>query len=289
MANNTPRVGNNYPNGVFIPTIWSQLLNSKYYAQTFLMNITNSKWEGEIKGKGSQVTIRNRPTVLITDGAVNENINYQDVTDESIELLINKVKRFAICRDDIDAIQQDIDALSELTLDASYQMKIAIETDVLGAVYADAAQALASVTLDKTNIIDWIIDAGVKLGKKNIPVRDRWLIIPHEAAGYLQKSDLKNTALTGDDTSVMRNNYDNGRLGTVAGFTLYVSNCLANAAGTYQCMAGHKDAITYASQIVKVEKLRLQDKFGDAVRGQNVYGYKTVLPDGLVSMPAVIS
>jgi hypothetical protein len=168
-------------------------------------------------------------------------------------------------------------------------MKIAIETDVLGAVYADAGQTLASVTLDKTNILDWIIDAGVKLGKKNIPVTDRWIIIPHEAAGYIQKSDLKNTSLTGDDSSVIRSSYDNGRLGTIAGFTLYVSNCLASSGTTYQCMAGHKSAVTYASQIVKVEKLRLQNMFGDAVRGQNVYGYKTVLPDGLLSMPAVIS
>jgi hypothetical protein len=287
MANNPARTGNNYPNGAFNPVIWSKLLNSKYYAQCFLMSICNSKWEGEIKTAGGSVMIRNRPTVLITDGVVNADVQYQDVTDESIELLINKILQFAIRRDDVDKVQSDIDALSELTQDASYNMKIETEKLVLGSIYSDAGTSMSSVTIDKTNVLDWIIDQEVIMEEKNLPVTDRWLVIPPKVAGYIQKSDLKNASLTGDSTSVVRKNMTNGRLGEIGGLTLYVSNNLANAGTTYHCVSGHKSAVTFASQLVNVEKLRLQTKFGDAVRGQNLFGFKTVLPDGLIHAPVV--
>jgi hypothetical protein len=143
--------------------------------------------------------------------------------------------------------------------------------------------------MDKTNVLDWIIDAEVKLEEQNLPVAGRWLVIPPKAAGFIQKSDLKNASLTGDSKSVIRSNMTNGRLGEIGGLTLYVSNNLARSGTTYQCLAGHKSAVTFAAQIVKVENLRLQSKFGDAVRGLNCYGFKTVIPSGLVRMPSVIA
>jgi hypothetical protein len=288
MTARVARTGNNLANGVFIPEIWAKKLNVKYYAQTCLTDITNNDYEGEIKGQGATVQIRNRPTVAISDYTVNQDIQYQDIVDEKIELLIDKAKSFSFKIDDIDTAQSDIKILNELTQDAAYQMKIAIDTNVLGSIYADATNALTSLTLDKTNVIDWIIDAEVKMEENNLPTDNRWLVIPPKVAGLIQKSDLKNASITGDSKSIVRSNMNNGRLGEVGGITIYVSNNLAKSGTTYQCIAGHKSAVTYASQIVKVENLRLQTKFGDAVRGLNVYGYKTVLPSGLVHMPAVV-
>jgi hypothetical protein len=233
--------------------------------------------------------IRNRPTVAITDYTVNQDIQYQDITDEKVELLIDKAKSFSFKIDDIDATQSNIAVMNELTQDAAYQMKIAIDTQVLGSVYADATNALSTLTMDKTNVLDWIIDAEVALEEQNLPVSGRWLVIPPKAAGFIQKSDLKNASLTGDSKSVIRSNMTNGRLGEIGGLTLYVSNNLARSGTTYQCLAGHKSAVTFAAQIVKVENLRLQSKFGDAVRGLNCYGFKTVIPSGLVRMPSVIA
>jgi hypothetical protein len=289
MPTSVARTGNNLPNGNFNPTVWSRKLNLKYYAQTFLMDICNSDFEGEIKNQGSSVMIRNRPTVAITDYTVNQDIQYQDIVDEKVELLIDKAKSFSFKIDDIDATQSNIAIMNELTQDAAYQMKIAIDALVLGSVYADATNALATLTMDKTNVIDWIIDAEVKMEEANLPTDNRWLVIPPKAAGFIQKSDLKNASLSGDSKSIVRSGMTNGRLGEIGGITLYVSNNLAKSGTTYQCLAGHKSAVTFAAQIVKVENLRLQSKFGDAVRGLNVFGFKTLIPSGLVSMPAVIA
>jgi hypothetical protein len=289
MPTSVARTGNNLPNGNFNPTVWSRKLNLKYYAQTFLMDICNSDFEGEIKNQGSSVMIRNRPTVAITDYTVNQDIQYQDIVDEKVELLIDKAKSFSFKIDDIDSTQSNIAIMNELTQDAAYQMKIAIDAHVLGSVYADATNSLSTLTMDKTNVIDWIIDAEVKMEESNLPTDNRWLVIPPKAAGFIQKSDLKNASLSGDSKSIVRSGMTNGRLGEIGGITLYVSNNLAKSGTTYQCLAGHKSAVTFAAQIVKVENLRLQSKFGDAVRGLNVYGFKTLIPSGLVSMPAVIA
>lgn len=76
-------------------------------------------------------------------------------------------------------------------------------------------------------------------------------------------------------------------------FTLYVSNLLPSQTGitgegqdssvkAFSCFAGTRDAITFASQITRMETLRSQTTFGNLVRGLNVYGYKVIKPEALV-------
>jgi hypothetical protein len=210
------------------------------------------------------VMIRNRPTVAVTDTAARP---IPDIVDEKTSCHI-----------------QDDDTMCPIFgHERMTQMLIraCIDQLVLGSIYADAGNTLSTLTMDKTNVIDWIIDAEVKMEEANLPTSERWLVIPPKAAGFIQKSDLKNASLSGDAKSIIRSNMSNGRLGEIGGITVYVSNNLAHTGTTYQCIAGHKSAVTFAAQIVKVESLRLQTKFGDAVRGLNVFGFKTLIPTEL--------
>jgi hypothetical protein len=277
---------NNLPNGHFIPEVWSRKLQAKFYATTVFGAISNNDWEGEIQGQGAKVIIRKRPTVTIGNYQHGGTINYQDLTDEKIELLIDKAKVYAFKVDDIDRAQADINIINETTLDASEQMKITIDQDVLQNIYTDATSSITATVVTKTNVLEWIVDAGTLLDELNIPVNGRWLVIPPWIAGMIKKGDLKDASLAGDMTSVLRN----GRLGMIDRFTIFVSNNLAlvgvPATGEYKCMAGTRDFVSFASQFVKTETLRLQDTFGDAIRGLNVYGYKVTHADSGVSMPA---
>jgi hypothetical protein len=274
------------PNGNFIPEIWSKKMQAKFYASTVLGEIANHDWEGEIKGSGSKVIIRAIPTVTIGDYGIGGTINYQDLEDDKIELLIDKAKYFAFKVDDIDEVQSDIAIVNKTTQDASEQMKIVVDQDVLGNVYTDAANVLASTVVTASNVLVWIINAGTALDEANVPEAGRWLVIPPWIAGMIKQSDLKDASLAGDGTSIMRN----GRLGMIDRFTLYNSNNIAltgvAASGTFHCMAGTKHFISFASQFVKTETLRLQNSFGDAIRGLKVYGYKATKPEAGVYMPA---
>ena len=54
--------------------------------------------------------------------------------------------------------------------------------------------------------------------------------------------------------------------------------------GLYYVLAGTNEAITFASQLAKVESLRDKDSFSDLIRGLYLYGAKTVQPKALAKM-----
>ena len=65
------------------------------------------------------------------------------------------------------------------------------------------------------------------------------------------------------------------------------SNNVPNTASAkYRIMAGHPSAITYAAQLTKVEALRPQLRFADAVKGLNLYGALVVRPQNLAVLTA---
>lgn len=288
--------------GNFIPEIWSGKLQVKFYKTTVFAEIANTDWEGEIKGQGDKVHIRTIPTITINSYTKGQNLTNQVPDSPPIELLIDKGKYFAVVLDDVDAVQTDIKLMDVFTNDATTQMKIAIDADVMNGVKAGAAAAnkgdaagvisgnlnlgtdAAPRAVTKDNILDLFLDAGQVLDEQNVPEDGRWLVIPSWMAAMVKRSDLKQAYLTGDSVSPLRN----GKLGMIDRFMVYVSNNLPKTVdGDSYLMAGTRDAITFASQMTNVETLRAQTTFGNIVRGLNVYGYNVTKPEALVNMVAV--
>lgn len=155
----------------------------------------------------------------------------------------------------------------------------------------------APLTLSTSNVVSTITAMASVLDEQNVPDTDRFLVISPLVRNLLMNSNLQQAYLTGDSTSILRN----GKIGTIDRFTVYVSNLLpsaaagqnfdgtttgtgisANAVARKCIVAGHKTAITFASQIAKVESLPNPGDFGTLVRGLNIYGYKTIKPESLV-------
>ena len=298
----------------FIPEVWSGKLQVKFYKSTVLGEITNNDWEGEIKGQGDKIHIRTIPTITVSSYTKGMSLTSQVPQSTPLELNIDKGKYFQVVIDDVDSVQADVKLMDIFTNDASQQMKIAIDSDVLGNVYADAATANKGATagaisgdinlgatgaprqVTSSTVLDMILDMGQVLDEQNVPEDGRWAVIPAWMASLVKRSDLKQAYLTGDSVSPLRN----GKIGMIDRFTVYVSNNLATAndlgadsasGGTganadykaWRIMAGTRDAISFASQITNVETLRSTTTFGNIMRGLNVYGYKVTKPEALVS------
>lgn len=303
----------------FIPDVWSGKLQVKYYAATCLSEITNNDYEGEIKDTGDTVIIRSTPTITISAYTKGLALNTQVPTSTPISLVIDRGWYFQVAVDDVDKVQTDLHLMNAFTDDASEQIKLKVELDVFGAAPAMAAVAnkgntagaiSGNIRLGATggasgannvfvskdsagagdgiltstpkSVLDQIIDMGQALDEQNVPETGRWLVIPAAMASRLKKSDLRQAYLTGDDVSPLRN----GKLGMIDRFTLYVSNNLTKTAAdgnTYTIFGGTRDAISFASQISKVETLRSQTTFGDLVRGLNVYGFQVTKPEAMVT------
>lgn len=284
MPISVARQGMNLPNGNFLPEVWSQKLAAKYWPRTIVNDITNHNWEGEISGKGSKVQIRLIPSITVTDDAVNSTISYQNLSDDKIELPIDRAKTFAFYVSDIDKAQSDINILNTCTAAAAKDMAVEINKTVLGSIYTGAGASLPSTQVTSTSVLNWIIDAAVALDDAGVDDDGRWLALPPWIIGMIKKSDLKNAYITGDDKSILRS--PNGMVGMIDRFKVYYSPNIFNNGTTWSCMAGHKEAVTFASQIARTETIRLQDRFGDAIRSQNVFGFKVITPSGLIYMPA---
>ena len=78
--------------GTFIPQIWSSKLIEKFYAATVLSAISNTDYEGEIKGQGDLVKIRTTPTLIINDYTSGQTLTNQRPASSVVELLIDKGK-----------------------------------------------------------------------------------------------------------------------------------------------------------------------------------------------------
>ena len=115
----------------FIPEIWSGKLIEKFYAATVLAAISNTDYEGEIKSYGDRVKIRTKPTLVINNYLVNGDLALQRPAGGSVELTIDQGKYFAAILDDVIEKQSDINNLSIWADDASEQMKIVVDSDVL--------------------------------------------------------------------------------------------------------------------------------------------------------------
>lgn len=290
----------------YTPQIYALELLEKFYLTTVFGDIANTKYEGQIKKYGDKVIIRTRPDVQIGDYQKNMKLNYQTPESPTVELLIDKAKYYALSIDDIDKVQNDIDALSEWAFDGGQQLAIAIDSSVLNTFYADAAAANKGATagvksgaynlgvsgtpiaLGKVastgvvDVLDIIVDAGTVLTEQNVPLTDRWIVLPPWCTGNLQKGDLKRYDVVGDSTAqVLRN----GKLGRIGNFTIYESNNLTavtdGSDSCYNIPFGHKSALTFASQLVKNETLKNPDSFGDLMRGLQVFGWEVVKPEAM--------
>lgn len=281
----------------FIPEIWSGRILEKFYDATVLAQISNTNYQGEVKKMGDTVIIRTLASITIRDYVVGQALTRERPESPATTLVIDKGKYWAVELDDVMDVQSDLNLLDKWTTDASEQMKISVDTDVLSGVVGQchasnkgltagvksASYNLGTtgtpVTVTKTNVLDMIVDMGSVLDEQNIPETGRWIVIPTWMAGMIKKSDIKDASLTGDGTSTLRN----GQIGRIDRFTLFSSNLLKTAVDGVTCyyaLFGHPVAISFASQITETETLRSQDTFADIVRGLNIFGYKALKTEG---------
>jgi hypothetical protein len=283
----------------FIPEIWSGKLIEKFYAATVLAAISNTDYEGEIKSYGDRVKIRTKPTLIINNYLVNGDLALQRPAGSSVELTIDQGKYFAAILDDVIEKQSDINNMSLWSDDASEQMKIVVDSDVLLTILGQAnplnkgltagavsgninlgqtGTPIASVgrnpTTGQVEIIDILLRLGQALDEQNIPETGRWVVMPTWATFQIKRSELREVFVSGDSVSILRN----GKFGQIDRFTVYASNLLPSgvaaglAAGEWVIYAGHAHGLTFASQMTNVETIRSERTFGQILRGLQVYG-----------------
>jgi hypothetical protein len=307
--------------GTFIPKLWSQKLNAKFYANTMMTEIANTDWEGEIRNQGDTITIRTAPSITINNyTGAGMTLADEVPTPITVDMQIDQGKYFSVHVNDVLAHQADMDLMNMFTDDAAKQLKIAIENDVFFQYFITEGAAAANkgatagaksagynlgtdtAPVDEStpaNILNTILKMSATLDEQNVPEDGRWLVITPFDRQLLMQTNIAQAYFTGDASSTIRT----GKIGMLDRFTVYVSNLLpkgaagkamvaglsatssgatlSNAKARRMMVAGTKHACSFASQINKTEALRNQTDFGDKVRGLAVYGRKVLKNEAL--------
>lgn len=275
----------------FIPQVWSArillaLEKSFRYAQP---GVVNTDYEGEIRQAGDTVKIQSigDPTIFTytknTDMPAPETL-----TDATRSLVIDQSPGFNFQVDDVDKAQARGGAVMDVALHrAGYKLADVADLYVAGLMAAATTNVIGStsvpIAVTPANAYDQLVKAKIKLDKALAPTEGRFMIVPSWFTGTLGL-DTRFVGQRGlDGNSVLLNGY----VGQAAGFNLIESQNVPNTAGSdYKLVGGVDGATTFATQINETEAYKPERRFGDAVKGLQLYGAKVVRPEELVVIHA---
>lgn len=252
----------------FIPSVWSKKILDKLKLECKLVDNCWQEYEGDVK-QAAAVHILGIGDVIVSDytGMKGDGIEYKQVTDEGQTLLIDQAKYFALMFDDVERAQT-MPGLWEGTNEEAVQ-QLAIKRDSFIASKIKEGTNVTTATNLTTEAVKKAVDDGlVALKKRNCNEKADIELSPEAAMCFLNCL----TAVSTDNPEYIKK----GVIGFYHGHKVVESNNMAEDGTHSYCAIRAKKAIAFAGQINKVEALRLQDYFADAVRGLDVYGAKVI-------------
>lgn len=280
MSTTPTEFTNSYAN--FIPEIWSKRLEQLLMADAVMLQCVNRNYEGEIKNAGDTVNI-------LTPGAVTvstlhgDNIAYNEITPTKKQLTVDQKKFFAFKINDVATAQAGIDLMEAHLQNAKRAIEVDQDSYLLGlCTNADSGNIIGSstapTTITSNNVYSTFVTLAKTLKKSNATASAApWVVInPDVEAILLESSQFTSAHQVGEKT------IREGAIGRIAGMDVLVScNLKADTNSAIPVMAGTNAAITFASQVAKIEKIRDINTFSDLVRGLYLYGAKVVQPKAL--------
>lgn len=288
-----PEFTNSYSD--FIPTIWSKRLQSMLMSDTIMMQCVNHNYEGEIKNAGDTVNILTAGEVAV-NSLHGGTISYDEIEPAKQQLVIDQKKFFAFKINDVANAQAGYNLMEAHLTNAKRAIEVDQDSYLLG-LYTEADEqnvrgsSATATELTVENVYTEFVELAKILKNANAislnsgaqnPLEAKksttpWVVINPDVEAILLQSQQFTSSFQIAEKTVR-----DGAIGRIAGMDVLVStNLKADATGAIPLLAGTNDAITFASQVAKIEKIRDINTFSDLVRGLYLYGAKVVQPKAL--------
>lgn len=291
-------MANNLDN--FVPEIWSRnVITNIDQVNVAMAAIANTNYEGEISAFGDTVQVRTFGNVTVQNYQRGQTLAPEDLVPTKETLTIDQAKAFVFDVDDLDKVQNDIDAIQGYTGRAGVAVSNNMDTYAMS-FYSSAHSSNqlsnsgsaydVSANTSGTAIYELLVNAGVALDNFNVPSDQRWVIVSPYVKGLLLKSTTYLIRATDLGDSIVstariemtaRQAMSRGYLGQAGGFDVWTSTNLATNGNNRYLLYGQGKPLSFAAQIQpgSVEAIRLQDTFGTRVRGLVLYGGKVFAED----------
>lgn len=266
----------------FIPELWEARLLAHLDKAHVATAFVNRNYEGQIKQKGDTVHVNTLGDITVRDYVPGTDITVEALATTDQTLVIDQDKYWAFKVEDLEKVQTEGPLVDEAMARSAYSIADVVDAKIFDTIAkaAPAANTIgttaAKIALTAANVYENIIQLKTALDKKNVAKVGRKLAISPEVEALLLLDDRFVKA--GVQESEVR--LENGFVGRVGGFDVYVSNNLPNNT----VIATVDTATSFAEQLVSTEALRSETAFADIVRGHDVYGVKTFQADAVAKL-----
>ncbi len=269
--------------------IWSKKINAGLDKTCVMLQCVNRDYQADADKGTAKINIVT--PLSVTTGPYTGSIDsYGAAPSKKTQLELNQSVYFGFSVPDIDQAQSNVSIMDSIVGKAKNAVEQAIDAYIFGlsesAPEENVIGADAAVSLTPTNVYaNFVKLAKILKTTGAISAETKgWVVIhPDVEEVLLLCSEFTSAANLGDKTVT------GGAIGRIAGLDVFVSSNVGKNADGYTVLAGTKDAVTYASQIKKIETLRAQSSFDSIVRGLYTFGALAINPEALAVIKATVA
>ena len=273
----------------FIQTIWSKKIQDDLEEKCKLVKDCTREYEGDCQyAQTVKILAVGDPTI---GNYLGQDINIEEMTDRSQDLVIDVQKYFAFEVPDVDKAQS-VPGLPEKYQEKSVKGLALAREKFIGKLVAGKAQSskdeeaknstykegatniVTATNKTKAAIRTALTAAIVKLRENNF---DDSGVIEISPADYALFKDELIDLKTNNDELIKR-----GVVGMFDNYEVKSTNNIHNDGTHSYAIVRSKHAIAFAGQINEVEAGRMEKRFSDYIRGLDVYGAKIIAQDQIV-------
>ena len=274
----------------FIQTIWSKKIQDDLEEKCKLVQDCTREYEGDCQyARTVKILAVGDPTISNYTGR--NPLNYEEMTDDSQDLVIDVQKSFSFRVNDVDKAQS-VPGLPEKYQQKAMRKLALAREKFIGALVAGKAQSTADeedgnavyktgattiVTAaghTREEIKEAIDEAMILLRENNF---DDSGLIEIDPRSYKTFKDELIEMKTANDELIKR-----GVVGEYDDYEVKPTNNVYRDADYVYCIVRSNKAVAFAGQINEVEAGRMQEYFSDYVRGLDTYGAKIISQDEIV-------
>jgi len=273
----------------FIQTVWSKKIQDDLEEKCKLVKDCTRNYEGDCEyAKTVKILAVGDPTV---GPYVGKDINIEEMTDSSQDLVIDVQNYFAFEVKDVDKAQS-VPGLPE-----KYQQKamrkLALKREkFIGALVAGKAQATVDEEAKNTTYKEGATNIVVATNKTKAAIK----IALDEAIARLVENNFDDAGviemgprdyrLFKDELIELKTNNDEliarGVVGEYDNYEVKNTNNIYKDDAHSYAIVRSKEAIAFAGQINEVEAGRMEKRFSDYIRGLDTFGAKIIAQDQVV-------
>ena len=273
----------------FIQTVWSKKIQDDLEEKCKLVKDCTREYEGDCKyAQTVKILAVGDPTI---GNYLGQDINIEEMTDSSQDLVIDVQKYFAFEVKDVDKAQSVPGLPEKYQQKAMHKLALAREK-FIGALVAGKAQSskdeeaanstykegavniITATGNDRAAVKTAIDEAIIKLREKNF---DDAGIVEIDPRTYKTFKDELIEMKTANDELIKR-----GVVGTYDNYEVKSTNNVYRDDTHVYCIVRSNMAVAFAGQIDEVEAGRMERRFSDYIRGLDVYGAKIIAQDEIV-------